>query len=48
MPIEFTEVTAEIADVTLRWLTAALAANGIDVDVDAIATEPIGTGQMGY
>jgi hypothetical protein len=48
MPIEFADVAAEIADVTPRWLTAVLAANGFDVEVATIGTEPIGTGQMGY
>lgn len=48
MPIEFSELAAEIADVTPRWLTAVLAANGIDVEVATIATQPIGTGQMCY
>jgi len=33
--------------VTPAWITAALAANGIDATVEAIRTETVGTGQLG-
>jgi len=45
--MEFVEVATSIADVTPGWLTAVLAANGVEAEVASIAPEPIGTGQMG-
>lgn len=41
-------IPATSADLTAEWTQAALAEAGFEARIDAVAVEPIGTGQMAY
>lgn len=42
------EIIADPKDLTPSWMTAALRSAGLDVEVRALRSEPVGTGQMAH
>ncbi len=41
-------IISDPAELSPEWLTAALRCSGLDVTVDSLRSEPVGTGQMAH